>query len=491
VIDKAPAPYGQPRLSTLDGEIARVLQHAADPQEAMEDSVRVPSFLMFGADDKPLPPMDWDYRIGGHWSHYTLHQPNIESAMERRIASCPSVEVRWGCRATGVEQHDDVVRVSLETGAADSADRRAEAVTARYVLGFDGSRSFIRQAVGIELDMVHEHDDRWILTDFDALRPLPAMPTSTQLRLDPSRPWFAGPNGANRCRTNVRVMQGEILAEEMTEERGYEFIESKFGLTREDVKLTRRVTYRFRSQLALAYRAGRVFLGGDAVHAMAPYLGQGACCAMRDAANIAWKLRLVLSGAADESLLDSYEPERMPHDAFFVKASYNTWRFVNELNPEKAAQRDAEARAGLTKFPSIPGLSGGVLHRDAAGEPAQRAGHLAPQGVVRRGGVEGRLDDLIGYGGQLISSLSMEELLSPDQLSRLAELGVHVLQVSGDAAADTVDADGTYQEFWTATGATTLLARADHYLFGVAASRGEIRTLVEDFLNQVPAPALR
>jgi 3-(3-hydroxy-phenyl)propionate hydroxylase len=489
VLDKAPAPYGQPRMSTLDGEIARVLQHAADPQEAMEGSVKVPSFLMFGADDKPLPPMDWDYRIGGHWSHYTLHQPNIESAMERRIASCPSAEVRWGCRATGVEQQDDVVRVSMETGTADSAGRRAEAVTARYVLGFDGSRSFIRQAVGIELDMVHEHDDRWILTDFDALRPLPEMPTSTQLRLDPFRPWFAGPNGANRCRTNVRVMQGEDLAEELAEERGYEFIESKFGLTRADVKLTRRVTYRFRSQLARAYRAGRVFLGGDAVHAMAPYLGQGACCAMRDAANIAWKLRLVLSGAADESLLDSYEIERMPQDAFFVKASYDTWRYVNELNPEKAAQRDAEARAGLTQFPSIPGLSAGLLHRNAAGEPTAHAGHLAPQGVVRRNGAAGRLDDLIGYGGQLISSLPIEELLRPDQLSRLAELEVHVLRVGEDDVAGTVDLDGTYQEFWKSTGATTLLARADHYLFGLAASRAEVQALVSDFMEQIPAPA--
>lgn len=488
LIDKAPAPYGQPRLSTLDGEIARVLQHAANPEEAMEDAIPVTSLLMFGADDEPVPPFDWDYRIGGHWSHYSLHQPNIESAMERRIAACPSVKVRWGCRATGVEQLADAVRVSLEGAAEDNAGRQPESVTTRYVLGFDGTRSFVRQAVGIELDVIHEHHEHWILTDFDALRPLPEMPTRTQFRMDPARPWFAGPNGANRCRTNVRVMPEDNLDDEMSEDRRYAFVEAKFGLTREDVRITRLVTYRFRSQLARSFRAGRVFLGGDAAHAMAPYLGQGACCAMRDAANLAWKLRLILSGAADESLLDSYEPERLPQDEFFVRASLNAWRYVNELDPQKAAERDSASRAGLVEFPPIPGLKDGVLHRDATGALAPHTGHLAPQGVVRRGGAQGRLDDLIGYGGQLISSLPVADLLGPDRLSRLDKLGIHVLRVSDDDTADAADVDGTYQDFWKATGATTLLARPDHYLFGIAAEQDEIRAMVDDFLHQVPSP---
>jgi 3-(3-hydroxy-phenyl)propionate hydroxylase len=489
LIDKAPAPYGQPRLSTLDGEIARVLQHAANPDEAMEDAMPVRSLLMFGADDEPVPPFDWDYRVGGHWSHYTLHQPNIESAMERRIAACPSVEVRWGCRATSVEQLGDAVRVSLESTAEDNEDRQAEQVTARYVLGFDGTRSLVRQAAGIELDVIHEHHESWILADFDALRPLPEIATCTQFRMDPAGPWFGGPNGANRCRTNVRVMPEDNLDEEMSEDRRYAFVEEKFGLTREDVRITRLVTYKFRSQMARSLRAGRVFLGGDAAHAMAPYLGQGACCAMRDAANLAWKLRLVLSGVADESLLDSYEPERLPQDEFFVRASLNAWRYVNELDLQKAAERDSASRAGLVQFPSIPGLKDGVLHRGATGALAPDAGDLAPQGVVRRNGTQGRLDDLIGYGGQLISSLPVAGLLGPDRLSRLGELGIHVLRVRADDTADLVDVDGTYEDFWKATGATTLLARPDHYLFGVAAAEGEVRALVDDFLNQVPAPA--
>ena len=490
-IDKAHSPFGQPRMSTLDGEIARVLQHAADPAEAMEDAIPALGIAMWGADGQAMPPLDWNYKVSGHWSHYSLHQPNIESAMERRIALCPSVDVRWGCQAIGLEQSRDRVSLSVElTSSQDGEVMGTETITARYVLGFDGASSFVRQAAGIELDVLHEHQDRWILTDFDALRPLPDILQQTQFHMHPERLWFACPNGANRCRTDVRLQPGDDLTAELAEERGYAFLESHFGVTQADVKLTRRVAYRFRSHLAQTFRAGRVFIGGDAAHAMTPSMGQGACCAMRDAANLAWKLRLVLSGAADEALLDTYEPERRPQSEFFVRGSLATWEFASEADPVKAAERDAAARAGAIEFPPIPGLTAGVLHRDPVWFRGRSRRRLAPQGLVRREGRDGLVDDLVGYGGQLITTIAVGELLGTERLARLRELGVHVLRVGndGDHGADIIDLDGTYRAFWLETGVLALLARPDLYLFGVAASNAELRDLVDDFVTQIPAP---
>jgi 2,4-dichlorophenol 6-monooxygenase len=64
--------------------------------------------------------------------------------------------------------------------------------------------------------------------------------------------------------------------------------------------------------LADRYRAGRVFLAGDAAHRHPPTTGLGLNTAIQDAHNLAWKLAAVLNGTASDSLLDSYEAERRP-----------------------------------------------------------------------------------------------------------------------------------------------------------------------------------
>src|SRR5262249_33532807 len=59
-------------------------------------------------------------------------------------------------------------------------------------------------------------------------------------------------------------------------------------------------------------RQGRVFVAGDAAHIHSPAGGQGMNTGIQDAANLAWKLALVLSGKAPDALLDTYHTERWP-----------------------------------------------------------------------------------------------------------------------------------------------------------------------------------
>jgi hypothetical protein len=110
----------------------------------------------------------------------------------------------------------------------------------------------------------------------------------------------------------------------------------------------------FRCQLrsTTAYRRGRVLLAGDAAHIHTPAGGQGMNTGMMDAANLAWKLALVAGGHAADSLLDTYETERLP-------AGVNTLGFTNKLfgwstmrHPVKRAVRDVLLPAA-THLPAV------------------------------------------------------------------------------------------------------------------------------------------
>jgi 3-(3-hydroxy-phenyl)propionate hydroxylase len=499
VFDKFPHPYGLPRMSTLDGEVARLLQHASDPREALAESLPQRTVELWGADGQRKGFFDWDYKRGGHWSHLSLHQPNIEAAMEKRIALQPNVVVHWGRSVTDLRtEGDHVVVTSRPSGDDGEVEGAAETVTARYVVGMDGASGFVRDAIGIDVEVLHRHDDRWVLTDYDVVAPLPNdLENRIFFELDLDQPYFFAPNGAGRVRTDVRMLPGDDAEVEGAEERGLDFLESRLGIPRDHVRQSRRKIYGFRSQIATAMRRGNVFIGGDAAHAMTPYMGQGACTAMRDAANLAWKLDLVLSGVVDEALLDTYEAERLAHSRFFVEGSLAAYKMVNPMTAEDAAARDGYLEAtGGNVTPPIPPLRNGLQRRlDAGGsgrptasdgdDYAPEAGTVAPQGVVAIDGVKAMFDDIVGYGFHLVSTLALDEALDVDRLSRLTELGVKRVRIGADGAEDI---EGTYADYFSRHRATTLLSRPDGYVFGVANGPADTVDLVDALLAQLPRP---
>jgi 2-polyprenyl-6-methoxyphenol hydroxylase-like FAD-dependent oxidoreductase len=70
-------------------------------------------------------------------------------------------------------------------------------------------------------------------------------------------------------------------------------------------------TYHVHHRVANFFRRGRAFLLGDAAHIHSPVGGQGMNTGIGDAANLAWKLAAVIEGRCNETILDSYEPERV------------------------------------------------------------------------------------------------------------------------------------------------------------------------------------
>jgi hypothetical protein len=88
-------------------------------------------------------------------------------------------------------------------------------------------------------------------------------------------------------------------------------------------------TYHVHHRVSAHFRKGRAFLLGDAAHIHSPVGGQGMNTGIGDAINLAWKLAAVLKDASPESLLDSYEPERIAFARKLVATTDRAFTFIN------------------------------------------------------------------------------------------------------------------------------------------------------------------
>jgi len=235
--------------------------------------------------------------------------------------------------------------------------------------------------------------------------------------------------------------------------------------------------YTFESKLADRWQDGRVFLVGDAVHVMPPFMGQGMCSGIRDATSLAWRIDLILRGVVGSDVFDTYEVERAPHAGALVEMSIMAGAVSCTFDPAVAAERDEKFRTGqVPPPPEFPHLTGGLL-ADAA-DPL--AGRLAPQGRVQRNGHLERFDDVYGAGWTLLSAVPLDGVLGTQHTALLDTLGARVV-----ALDDAVDVDGYYRDYFATNNVVAILYRPDFYIFGSAADESCIDGLVQRLAAQL------
>ena len=225
-----------------------------------------------------------------------IWQNQIERIMAAWIAELP-VRIHYGREVTGFAQDDNGVDVDLSDG---------ESLRARYLVGCDGGRSLIRKAAGIEFPgwdatksnliaevEVTEEPPRGIRHDAIGVHGLHRMEDGRTVRVIVTEQQL-GPSSEPTLRDLKRALITVY---------GTDFgIHSPTWISR-FTDMTRQ---------AVAYRAGRVLLAGDAAHVHYPAGGQGLSLGVQDAVNLGWKLAQVVKGTSPESLLDTYHAERHP-----------------------------------------------------------------------------------------------------------------------------------------------------------------------------------
>lgn len=467
VFERQLTAYPLPRMVTFDGEACRTVQATGnDIDHALRNSVPLDSCNFGDADAQVLLSMDWTGTQCGFPAHYSVFQPDIEATLQERVDNLDNVHVHRGTEVVDLVQHDDHVVVTVQPkGSTDPAEQWS--VSARYVVGSDGTNSFVRQAAGIEMRDYGMHE-RWVNYDMNKLTELPEEFNKLIMIMDPERPRMYMPLGTKRHRFEARVDDSETDEQMYSAEVAWWYLDKYHGLGPDQLSICRTTVYHYYTRVAQTWREGRVLIAGDAAHTMTPYMGQGGCSAIRDGRNVGWKLALVLSGLADQALLDEYQNEREPHVSALVFTSHALAEMVNIVDREVAAQRNHAMRNHLTPPPPpFPQLAHGVLHRESDGSIAEVTGSLSPQGQLRRGGMQGRGDDILGHGFQLISRRRPQ--LDAAQRELLSALGctIAVLDDPGDPDAVT-DVDGVYAAFLDEHQADAYITRPDWYVFGVA-----------------------
>ncbi|WP_336335210.1 bifunctional 3-(3-hydroxy-phenyl)propionate/3-hydroxycinnamic acid hydroxylase [Pseudomonas putida] len=486
VVERWPSMYGLPRLTHIDGEVARIVQACGDIDQAMRDSLPLHTYHYVNAAGELLLELHWKGKQCGYTAHNSIYQPDIEDAIHGRVATLANVHLFRGWEAVALEQGADRVVFTIQpTQSSKNTAQMAEAprqLAARYMLGADGANSFVRTALGIERnDYGHKH--RWLNLDSENLSEAAERFKRLTIFCDPARGHMYMPIGDNRTRFEVRLLEGENIEDWEDPAKGWRWLEEKYGVGPKDFKFLRNVVYTFQTRMAERWREDRVLLGGDAAHAMMPYMGQGACSGMRDGINLAWKLDLVLSGRASPALLDSYEAERRPHAQKIMEMSLFLGQVTNEADPKKAAARDEAFRSGsMPPMPAFPKLESGVIHREADGCLLPSTGLPGPQSRVRCGGIEGRLDDVVGHGFLLVARQDPTPFLSSGQQAFLAQLGCRtvVLGKDGQAPGAVVELDGEMSGFMVEHGIQAYIGRPDFAIFGSASRLEDLPSLVDD-----------
>ncbi|KAA2213570.1 FAD-dependent monooxygenase [Teichococcus oryzae] len=235
-----------------------------------------------------------------------------------------------GRAGIAVERGTSLVALRQEAGSVtarlDRPDGTAEETPFRYVIGCDGAHSAVRHLTGIPFEG-EAMPMTFMLGDVHIDWNLPRGMSMRALRLNDDAPpdLFVAVPLPERGRYRVTMVApprlvlprgtAHGLQAEMPGPALDDLQQGADDLLTEPARLSDlrwSSVFRISMRLAARYREGRVFIAGDAAHIHPPTGGQGMNTGIQDAYNLAWKLALVLDGAAPEALLDSYEAERRP-----------------------------------------------------------------------------------------------------------------------------------------------------------------------------------
>jgi 3-(3-hydroxy-phenyl)propionate hydroxylase len=282
------------RLGAVDGFLKAGLPWTGG--RSFYRDTEVLHFTMPTDENQKLPPMI-------NLAQYSIEQYLLD-ATERHPEL---IDIRWQTRVTAIDTRDDGALLTLTTPEGDYQ------IDAGWVVAADGGRSFLRDALGLQLQGT-SYEGRYVIVDIllESERPTerlayfdpPCNPGSTVLvHKQPNNVW----------RIDYQLRDGEDPDAAIQPENVMPRVESLLSMMGETApwKPIWMGIYKANALTLDRYRHGRVLFAGDAAHLVPIFGVRGANSGIDDADNLAWKLAFVVKGLASERLLDTYSDERV------------------------------------------------------------------------------------------------------------------------------------------------------------------------------------
>ncbi len=270
-------------------------------------------------------------------------QYTLEEVLRARAASLPNVEIVF---------QTELSRFTQDTGGVDAvlmdrATGRERTVRCRYLVGADGARSIIRDAIGARME-----GSGAALRNYSVVFRAPDL-AAKQVHGPAIMYWLV--NGEVPALLGPMDQHGLwfLMATKVTEATDtadlVALIRRSTGFLDLEIEIVRGDPWVAQSLIADSYASGRVFLAGDACHLHPPFGGFGMNMGIGDAVDLGWKLAATLQGWGGPELLSSYQVERRPiHERTIREAEVNYATVGNQLvRPalEEAGEAGEAARA--------------------------------------------------------------------------------------------------------------------------------------------------
>ncbi len=394
-----------------------------------------------------------------------IQQYYVEEYLVDAISEIPSIEIRWGHRATGVTIRADraLLTINAEGGEYE--------IEADYVAACDGVRSTIRKSMGLDFEG-RVFEDNFLIAD---VRLASERPAERHFHFDPPWPgWSSLVHKQPDCVWRLDFQLGwNIDRDAATRPENVDpFVRGMLG-PGIDYEYEWVSVYTFQCRRMAHFLHRRVIFLGDAAQVVSPFGARGCNGGLQQADNLAWKLDRVLTGRSPAALLDSFNMEAVAIADENIKYSSRSTDFMTPKTKTAKLFRDAVLDLSRRHAFARPFVNSGRLSAPVpyVNSPLSSAGDAFAKGpapgsvaldapVLARSGEPWLLSHL---GGEFVLLLLGKAAECSATLAELFKGEARVLAV-GAAGADLLDSEELACERYGASEGAVYLIRPDQHV---------------------------